>query len=276
MAKIRGSHWQGPVLGDDRCAGGIWEDLPLTFVNGRIGPSFVDDFLESRSGAPGTHWTQTNIVAGTVSFLPGGGVQLSHNVIDQGPSVKVGGTVLTGIDLYQGGDPADNDHTNVAAIEARIRKFAGTSTGSDGYFGFGTNAAAHPLTTGGVPNTAGGVTDGAGWIWTASNIPVPALWDNSTVRTLTSVTTPALNTITTVPNGHIYGVRVDTTNALRDIVSWYVNGRVVLRASPGGAAPGQFGSVMTAYFGIVAEAGSAQTFQMHHFCFGSISFPADR
>lgn len=264
------SHLKGPLYGSDQAAGGLWEDLAVGGMNARHGRYFYDSCV---SNSLANYWVATNIVAGTTAMSTAG-IQLTHNVANQGPSIRFvanpTGPVET--NLYLGADPGTNDRQNIAAIEGRIAKFSGTSTGGDGYFGFGSAAAAHPLDVNGVPTVAS-IGDGAGWIWTATNTPTPVLWDNGTVRTLPSVGTMPVLANTGMATSNIYGVRIVTTNLPRDIVSWYVNGRRVLTTSPGATATGQFLAPMTAYFGIVHEAGAAQTFALVNFAFGSAECP---
>lgn len=256
------SHLKGPLFGSDQAAGGLWEDLAIDAMSARHGRFFRDSCV---SNSLANYWVATNLVAGTTA-MSASGISLTHNVANQGPSIRFVANPTGPVEaaLYNG---LPNE---VVAIEARFSKTSGTSTGGDGYFGFGTAAAAHPIDVNGVPTVAS-IADGAGWIWAGTNTPIPVLWDNSTVRTLATVTTPI------VPNtgfaaSNVYGVRIVTNGSLtapRDTVSWYVNGRKVLTTRPGATAAGQFSTTMTAYFGIVYEAGAAQTYILNNFAFGA-------
>lgn len=257
-----GSHWSGPNLGSANAAGGLFEDAPVAALSARACAVFVDDFFEcgaARMGAAGagTHYTNTNIVGGTVAAAAGAVhyLRLSHGTAAQGPSVMFGGTVATAPDIYLGSNPLQNQGstaglTGFAALEFRVRPTDNTPN-SAYFFGFSNVAAAHPLDATGAINVAG-LSDGAGFHWTnaGGNVPVMRIWTGGALVTLSSPPTLSAWVPGAAGTGQFrrYGVRIDTSPRATtpiDQVSFYVEGQRVFRHQ----MAAQFGAAMTAVMG---------------------------
>jgi len=241
MTLGRGSHWEGPQLGSDRSGGGLFEDHLIDTINNAHGTVFVDDFIESRAA---TYWTTTLLAAaGTVTYGDSI-VTLSHNVANQGPSIRLFGTTYLG-NTYRGGPGSS------CAVEATMIRTQPAGN-SDFFFGLMSSVNAHPLDVAGVPTVAT-IDSGAGFRWVASATTVLTQWDAGVLRTLTNLPTDLPAQAQNVSNR--YGVRIDTTPSSVDIVSWYINRRRVFSHRLPAAAP-QFGTSMTPAFGLVCEAGA--------------------
>lgn len=243
--KTPGSHWQGPLVGDDRAEGGLFEDVPQSVIGSLHTTSFSDDFIESRAA---TYWTTTLLAAaGTVTFGDSI-VTLSHNVANQGPSTRLFGTTMLGT-IYAGFNPANNQRTSFCAVESAFTRTQ-TAANSDFFFGLMSSVNFHPLDVNGVPTVAS-IDSGVGFRWVATSVPVATQWDAGVLRTLTGA--PAFEP--QVQNVSVqYGIRIETSNS-RDTVHWYINRRRVFSFTLA-TAPFQFGTTMVPVFGLVCEAGA--------------------
>lgn len=243
--KTPGSHWQGPLVGDDRAEGGLFEDVPQSVIGSLHATSFSDDFIESRAA---TYWTTTQLAAGGLVTFGDSIVTLSHNIANQGPSTRLFGTTMLGT-IYSGNNPANNQRTSFCAVESAFIRTQ-TAVNSDFFFGLMTSVNFHPLDINGVPTVAS-ISDGVGFRWVATAVPVATQWDTGVLRTLTGAPTfesQAQNTSVQ------YGIRIETSNS-RDTVHWYINRRRVFSFTLA-TAPFAFSTTMTPVFGLVCEAGA--------------------
>lgn len=262
MSGSSGSHWEGPTLGSDRAAGGLLADIPLHLTSVRSShTAFYDSFLENANArigtgpaTAGTHYTPTSIVAGTVTGAAlTRKIRLDHNVNAQGPSVRLGGTVMVSPPATGSIDGA------VYAAESNVVRVNAAAISSI-FVGIGSVANAHPLDAAGAANVAG-IADAAGYLYNATLSAPPVLWDNGVLRTLTGApTVPFSQNV-----ARNFGVRVITSNGI-DKVEWYVDGRFVFRI----AVPGNvFSTNLAPMWGEVKLSGASAQLDIFNVVVGS-------
>lgn len=239
------THWEGPHLGSDRARGGVFQDLPIDLTS-RYVKYFSEAWMDgaaARIGAAGTHWTTVVHTGGTFVATTGTLVLVSP-ALNQGPAAYMGGTVFTTPPTY-----ANINTGDLCAMEARVQRTnaAGVTSVFVGYAT--TPVAGHPLTTAGAINN-GVVADGVGWLWNGTTNGVPVLWDNGTVRTVTSSAVIAGGQNTTFDAG----VRIELRGGNENI-QWYGNGRFLHRQN----VSGQFSTAMAPVIATVTISGTGHT-----------------
>lgn len=244
------THWSGPLEGDDRASGGLFEDISVVAMGLGRTAIWHRHFLDTGANPLAQDWTTTSVVGGTVTIPQANQshmMQLAHGTADQGPSVQAVGTDGPSDAIAA---PAANTPSQAVGLEFRVRHNTNVAT-NDAFIGFTTAVAAHPLLAAGTLNTAG-VADGVGFHWLDANDgrPVMVAWRANTAETL--VNPPTLST-SVVAEWETFGIRIDS-GATQPKLSFYRNHQRVFRHLMSAAFNGR----MTICMGLISNAAGAQ------------------
>jgi hypothetical protein len=269
---IKGTHFQGPLLGSDSARGGLLRDVPLSAVEAARSPykvlvedfgvQLVDGDLAARGAtvtAINTPTAATEVVTGVAPYLlinPGSkadsGSEIQFNANATDGSVNTIGPITT---------TATHMDTKELFFEARVGLTSDSSTVFDGHFLLGwfvDDTTLITQTTGVMAIPAGGgfgfYVDGdtgdASLDYVSSNAAITAATGASGINVQTDITTGSFKWYT-------LGARCffNDASAQTGYTEFYVNGRKI--ATVNDAVP--MGTNAKVYsFTVVAQNGPAQ------------------
>jgi hypothetical protein len=207
-----GTHFQGPLLGNNRCASGLFEDMPISALSRRAYVEYFEDFHRNTEA----EWTLTTLTSGSQDIL---------NATNIGVLRLTATTANQGIGCFQPGasDAAHAGAIATAGVDTAFEVGLTCNDWADCDWAVGLGAVGTTfLSSAGVPVTT--VADNAVFfhhLEAGSGVPLlkAAGAGVANIQTIPSTYTAALT------NGTFFsfGIRISG----RSLVRFYINQRPV-------------------------------------------------
>lgn len=260
MAIGSGTHFGGPVYGDDRSAGGLCDDVPIEIQNKRFRAVQFYDFMNGADHINATNWLLTIITSGTAAVVTGAGssvLRLAATTDAQG----VGSfQALTGSMTIS--TAAQLDGASARTISCAARFSHSDFSIANWFFGLAPIDVTLMATTGDLLAIGGDNMLGFHHIVDATAQGGVTGPDGNDVRLVSAGTAVANYETTMLSAGNAGPVAVPADAAIDGVmreygvritgnrnIEWYVNGRLVHRRRTSAALTGS----LTPSFALIAN-----------------------